>query len=639
MEAKYIRAEQLVRPRNLLKHFREKKIQVDVDVRCMTRGREVVIKYVEHFTVDDNVAEVRVDGVCCDRAAEILKCLLTTDRPTKLYVEYDTRQVTEYVSLRCDNEINVEIEKAAYAAHRALLSSIARGIQINTAPTCLELVDGARKLVTANGDRPKLELIEDVKKSGAVFSCNSTVPHVHPNAIDCTLLNQTQAAFIDLVRRPDCPVIFLDSDAGTGKTFVSDVLAAEYRTTVLLPNHKLRSLLTGRSSAVALTLSAAVKRIAFRNMRMSPGMMREQLQTNLPQVLARVSQNIATYDEMNDAFLEKDPDDTRPLAFPELIIIDEAAMSDWREILIFRELVRLRNGTTRLLIMGDTTQNSPFNADADNGHEIHARCSDIFFQFERNMRSTDERLVSVLRNFHSAYPSPWALRRILRFTLWRHVPNCLADDARLIQLADRVKQWMRDPQNAALVLPRVITLTNQRADVLNFALQRLLYQCAIEEEFVVHVTRRKMKKTDSDDGDVFDQPYSNSLLLVPGMRYRYVGNSMNRQNLSRDETVVLREYEAANDEVVLHVDSTRQLVRMPRIFYEETRISVIHTGSIFYGFPLIPDFALTQYKAQGDTLPLDRELYIDALGMSAQALYVSLSRMRSLNQLRCICNL
>lgn len=513
-------------------------------------------------------------------------------------------------------------------------------------------------------------------------------------------------------------VIFVNSDAGTGKSIVAAAIENELMTkekTVLyaLPTHRLRSKVASRSC----TIDALLRRVLVTqtNARVSPGelwrfivddfdgaldriafLRRDQVDSNMKR---RIKSSVANVPRNNDGEPSSTdevlgrPIDTEETAAaesssavdfaPDVIIIDEAAMCDWRKLYLVREICRrLRCG---LVFFGDSCQNAPLYGDPNNAENIALFCCDEMYQLSRNVRSgDDERCERLLAHFRSGLNGR-ALRSALALTLPSNVyangtvdcNNTIRDWSRKLSL------WVKNGGNGRtfppkLLLPRLMSLSNRRVDRLNHALQSLIVRNI--RESIIDIGERKsicllsrrvlvapsssfvnecantsttffgvssssnssssssLNSSQSFAEDAFDESCCNEVLLIAGAPYRFIGESFGdaRTSLTRDCPVTLVAVERSTDRVAVLADTNRarNLIWLYRDTYQERRMSNRRNGERFFGFPLVLDAAVTQFKAQGETF--DRAsyptVYVDATNMDDKSLYVALSRVENYDQ-------
>lgn len=481
-------------------------------------------------------------------------------------------------------------------------------------------------------------------------------------------LKAEQAMIADYLSSADADeVVFVNGEAGCGKTVLREQIRhGNANCLLMLPTHRMKAQYKCADPSEdtyypCVTVDSIVVRL-MSNQRMSPQTVVNELRDNLDVWVKRVGEeSFLNLDQelrprgtehLKQAVEEEAPAPPRSSLVPDLWIVDEACLLNWRKLFIIRAAARTAGA--RLVLFGDTRQNQPIGSEPNNAELIIVRCCDTVFNMIESQRALDPKMREIVQLFNE-FEGPR-----LRDRIARTVGSADTLTRREISLRSMIELWMNtcdehaDARSLATVdfstlplTPRVISLSNRNTDRVNRAIQIAFLRAARERwgdrgmARNVRVYRRAVLLRDGQDDeelDMMDDDFCNDILLGRGLTYRYYGSKY-----PKDTNMTVLEFATEKDgelSLIMKDERGNTLALKPALF-EETRISSKWQTRHLYGFPLVLDSAITQFKSQGDTLDPRRwpDVYVDAHGMNDRALYVAMSRVRKFEQFRALINL
>lgn len=319
----------------------------------------------------------------------------------------------------------------------------------------------------------------------------------------------------------------------------------------------------------------------------------------------------------------------------ELIFVDEYSLIE-RSL---AELLELALTERRVVIVGDCNQQSAIGDAVDQPVRTMLNFAGrVCFMYD-NVRTKDLALVERLRVFGMRFDD-------LCLQAIRDLPITNVIDMKEFFCVLRRADWIVE-SHVLRLLPRIIVVSNDRVNFLNWAIGRLVWSTMPEEVRGRNCLRYRRRiillRFDVNDDDLTrsirtDDPFANEQYVVVGMRYRMIDLPYPSCPARVGSRVIVRSIRS-DDTVILSTDDDRSqefAVNMSRIKpYEYGSVWRREHGSRIHMFPFVLDAATTVYQVQGMTLDVKSyaRCYIDVKGMDERALYVSLSRFQEEGQI------
>lgn len=298
------------------------------------------------------------------------------------------------------------------------------------------------------------------------------------------------------------------------------------------------------------------------------------------------------------------------------------------------DLLNVALRAVKCIVVGDCNQQSAIDDSPDQPMRTLLGYERVCFMYD-NVRTKDHELLKRLSYFTTDADNAMSLAT-------ESLPIC-----NVVRLKDYLDSSDDQRSRDDSLLPKIIVRSNERVNFVNWAIGYLLHERIRDDTLCLRYSREIRVLSTDEEPNVrtkLDDAYCDEQFLVVGLTYRVV-KTKSSWPVVAGSRVVVRSIESAERVTVAIADerSSRTDDAVMTFAIEKMEVEPFQYGSCWsdsrdsriWMFPLVMDVATSVYQIQGVTLRDSqyRSCYVDFNGMDIKAMYVTLSRFESIDQI------